>query len=131
MTTVLDTHALMAFLNAEPGAEAVRQLLFEANQASAPLLMCSVNVGELYYTTQRKHGRRKLPELDATLASLPIEMISADVPLAKVAAGFKATKKMSYADCFSAALAKVRDAQVVTGDPEFKQVEDDVKVLWI
>ena len=43
----------------------------------------------------------------------------------------KATKKMSYTDCFAAGLAKLRKAELVTGDKEFKQVEGDVKILWI
>jgi ribonuclease VapC len=38
---------------------------------------------------------------------------------------------MSYADCFAAALAKKRQAVLVTGDPEFKQVSDEVKVHWV
>jgi len=38
---------------------------------------------------------------------------------------------MSYADCFAAALAKLRKAELVTGDRDFKQVEGEVQVLWI
>jgi predicted nucleic acid-binding protein len=38
---------------------------------------------------------------------------------------------MSYADCFAAALAKTRKAELVTGDREFKQVENDVRVRWL
>ena len=33
--------------------------------------------------------------------------------------------------CFVAALARLRKAGLVTGDMEFKQVEGDVKILWI
>jgi len=33
---------------------------------------------------------------------------------------------MSYADCFAAALAKDRKAELVTGDKEFRQVEGEV-----
>lgn len=51
--------------------------------------------------------------------------------MAKQAAVFKATKKMSYADCFAAALAKLRKAELVTGDKEFKQVQEEVRVAWI
>ena len=36
-----------------------------------------------------------------------------------------------YADYFAAALAKLRKAELVTGDKEFKQVEGEVKILWI
>ncbi len=31
----------------------------------------------------------------------------------------------------AAALAKLRKAEVVTGDPEFKQTEGEVKILWV
>jgi predicted nucleic acid-binding protein len=51
--------------------------------------------------------------------------------LAKQAAIFKSSKKMSYADCFAAALAKQRRVELVTGDKEFRQVEGEVTILWI
>jgi predicted nucleic acid-binding protein len=38
---------------------------------------------------------------------------------------------MSYADCFAAALAKLRTAELVTGDKEFRQMEEDVRILWL
>ena len=55
-----------------------------------------------------------------------------DLELVRQAAVFKATKKMSYADCFAAALAKTRNAELVTGDSEFKVVERDLKkIRWL
>ena len=44
---------------------------------------------------------------------------------------YKAGKKMSYADCIAAATAKLHKAELVTGDKDFKQVEDEVQILWI
>jgi predicted nucleic acid-binding protein len=38
---------------------------------------------------------------------------------------------MSLADCFAAALAKQRKAELYTGDPEFRAVETDLKIIWI
>ena len=38
---------------------------------------------------------------------------------------------MSYADCFAAALAKINNAELITGDREFKEVEGEVKVVWL
>jgi predicted nucleic acid-binding protein len=55
----------------------------------------------------------------------------ADQLLAEIAGEFKAAKRMSLADCFAAALAKQRKADVATGDPEFKAVEDEIKILWL
>jgi len=54
-----------------------------------------------------------------------------DLTLARQAAIFKATKKMAYADCFAAALAKLRNVELVTGDPEFKEVEKEIKIGWL
>jgi predicted nucleic acid-binding protein len=38
---------------------------------------------------------------------------------------------ISCADCFAAALAKTRKAELVTGVPEFKQVEGEIKIGWL
>jgi predicted nucleic acid-binding protein len=57
---------------------------------------------------------------------------SRDLELIRQAALFKARKKMSYADCFAAALAKTRNAELVTGDSEFKVVEAELKrIRWL
>ena len=39
--------------------------------------------------------------------------------------------KLSYADCFAAALAKERKSEFVTGDKEFKQVDGEVGIRWL
>ncbi len=67
------------------------------------------------------------------IASLPIEIIgvSNDLALAKQAAILKATHNMSCAHCFAAALAKQRNAELVTGDPAFRAVEKEIKIGWL
>ncbi len=61
----------------------------------------------------------------------PIELVDADLPLAKQAAIYKATNKLSYADAFAAAPAKIKNAELVTGDPEFKPLEREIKINWL
>ena len=51
--------------------------------------------------------------------------------MARVAGKYKASKKMSYADCMAAALAKIHRAELITGDREFKEVEKEIKICWI
>jgi predicted nucleic acid-binding protein len=38
---------------------------------------------------------------------------------------------MSYADCYAAALAKARKADLVTGDKEFKPLEVEIRIQWV
>ena len=47
------------------------------------------------------------------------------------AAHIKAHYKVPFADAFAIALAQESAAPVVTGDPEFKEVEKLIPVLWL
>jgi predicted nucleic acid-binding protein len=38
---------------------------------------------------------------------------------------------MSLADCFTAALAKRERAEIYTGNPDFKAVEPEMKIIWL
>ncbi|MBM4031507.1 MAG: type II toxin-antitoxin system VapC family toxin [Planctomycetes bacterium] len=129
--TVLDAHAVLVYLQGEPARETVRDLLALATQEGTMLLLTSVNAGEVFYRTVKRHGAGKLAEVEAHMALLPIELVPVDLALAREAALLKATKKMSYADCFAAALAKMRGGRVVTGDPEFREVEAEIPILWL
>ncbi|MEE8176959.1 MAG: type II toxin-antitoxin system VapC family toxin [Acidobacteriota bacterium] len=128
---VLDSYGLIAFLRDEPGADDIRNLFRSARDSQRPLLLCAVNWGEVFYITLRTNGPDRAEQVARLISTLPIEVIPADLELARQAAEFKAKKKMSYADCFAAALAKLQKAELVTGDKEFRQVEREVKVVWI
>lgn len=128
---VLDSWAVMAYLEDEASAEKVADIIADAHEEKIPLLMTVVNAGEVWYILAREAS---VPEADASvrqLRQLGIEFINADWDLAREAGGFKAKHKMSFADCFAAALAKQRKAHLVTGDQEFKQVEADVIINWL
>ena len=49
----------------------------------------------------------------------------------RMAADFKTRFKLSLADSFAAALAKEKKAELVTGDPEFKPLEKEIKIIWL
>jgi ribonuclease VapC len=131
MIRVLDTHGLLVFLEREPGFEKVKSLFVAALEEDNNLLMTSVNFGEVYYIVLREFGEKKVNEVEKIIQTLPIEIVDVDMQLAREAARFKAIKKISYADCFAAALAKLREGEVVTGDKEFKALEGEVKISWI
>jgi len=131
MTRILDAHGLLVFLEKEAGFEKVRSIFVNAVEKDNNLLMTSVNYGEVYYIILRECGQEKLNEIEKIITTLPIDIINVDMQLAREAARFKATKKISYADCFAAALAKLHKGEVITGDKEFKTLEDEVKILWI
>lgn len=128
---VLDSWAILCYLQREPGHEAVVDLLEKASAESKPLLMSVVNWGEVIYRIIQLRGEARANEVEGIIRSFPIEIVDADKDATREAARFKSKHRMSYADCFAAALAKVKKAELVTGDPEFKQVEGDIKVRWV
>ncbi|MBI4558264.1 MAG: type II toxin-antitoxin system VapC family toxin [Candidatus Hydrogenedentes bacterium] len=132
-TKVLDSHALMAFFNDEAGAEVVEKLLLSAESGNPKLLMTVVNWGEIYYSVMRGASQELAEETVQEIAGMPIELVPVDLDLNLVrqAATYKASKKVSYADAFAAALAKLRKAELVTGDREFKALEGEIKIMWL
>ena len=132
-TKVLDSWALIAFFEDEPAAEEVEKLLMKAEAGTHKLLLSVVNWGEIYYNTMRKVSQEAAEQKAREIAGLTIELVpvEADLHLVRQAAIYKATKKLAYADAFAAALAKLRNAELVTGDQEFKEVEGEIRIGWL
>ena len=133
-TMVLDAHALMVLFNDEPGAEEIEKILIKAESGSPKLLMSAVNWGEIYYSILRGASQEIADAKAHEIAGMQIELVPVDaddLELVRQAAAFKATRKMSYADCFAAALAKIKNAELVTSDRKFKQLARDVKIHWL
>jgi predicted nucleic acid-binding protein len=128
---VLDSFALLAFLRGESGDEKVAALLERAGIRDEPLHMTEVNYAEVKYIVIRKDGQSRWDEVAGELPALPIEFHPATRALADMAADFKASYKLSLADAFAAALARERKAELITGDPEFKALEREIKVGWL
>ena len=130
-SSVLDAHALLAFFRGENAAIPVKDLLHKAATADRPLHMTEVNYAEVKYMLLKKDGAQAWQQAADVLKSLPIEFHPATRPLADTAAHFKARFKISLADAFAAALAKEKKSDLVTGDPEFKTLEREIKINWL
>jgi ribonuclease VapC len=130
---VLDSWALLAFFEDEPAAEAVEELLAQASREKHRLFMTSVNWAEVYYSTMREVSQAAAEQHAQIIANLPIEIVGVgdDLKLARQAAIFKATHRISLADAFAAALAKEKKAELVTGDFEFEALAKDIKIRWL
>src|ERR1700682_161832 len=131
---VLDSWALIAFFEDEPAAERVEKLLVKAEAGRHELLLCVVNWGEIYYNTMRSVSQEAAERKAKEIAGLTIEIVGVDdknLELVRQAAPYKATRRISYADAFAAALARIRNAELVTGDHEFKVLEDEIKIEWL
>jgi len=129
---VLDSWAVLAYLEDEPAAEKVEAIMGESHSAGIPLVMTVVNAGEVWYSVARGRSEKFADEhVLKDLGDLGITLIDADWDLTRRAAAFKRSGRIAYADCFAAALAQQSEAPLVTGDSEFKPLETEISIIWL
>ncbi len=128
---VLDSWALLAYFEGEHAGAKVTQLLKEAAEKERSLLISVVNWGEVLYVIEARYGKDKRDEIEHLMNQMHLEVIDADQDLTRLAAHLKATEKLPYADCFAAALALNKKAVLLTGDRNFRSIEDRIRILWI
>jgi len=128
---VFDSWALIAFLEDEPAAEKIEHLIAQAHETESELWVTSVNLGEVWYSFARSRSDADADKAITEILGLGFQMVDVDWELAQKAAVLKARHRIAYADCFAAALADLRNVEVVTGDPAFRQFLKQVKVLWV
>ncbi len=129
---LLDSYALLAYLNKEKNFQKVQKALSDAQRSGRHVLMNEINIGETYYILYRKRSQEKAEFfLDTVLAGLPILILPNNFKDVMNAARLKAEHPLSFADCFAVATARRENAIVMTGDPEFKNIEHMVKIEWL
>jgi ribonuclease VapC len=131
VTKILDAFALIAFLQDEPGAQIVEDLILQAQAGKINLAVCVVNLGEVWYSIFRTTSFETAEHYVQQIQGMPVEIVDADWSLTRQAAIYKAKGNISYADCFAAALAKLSKGAVVTGDKEFEALENEVEIVWL
>jgi predicted nucleic acid-binding protein len=130
---VLDSFALLAYLEGEPGMVRVRTLLTEATKGAIALYLSVINLGEILYIVEREQGLIAAQRALAALDQLPVQIQPAERSVVLSAARLKARYAISYADSFAVVAAQEQQAVLVTGDPEFKPLVDDglLQVEWL
>ena len=128
---IFDSHALLKFFQKEKGYENVLHLLEEIKKSGATKFLNVINLGEIIYATKREFGDQKKLEVLANIERLSFTLLSISNNLVFQAAENKAQYNISYADCFILTSAMEHKAIIVTGDPEFKKVEQLVAIVWV
>lgn len=127
---VIDAQPLVAYIKREPNWERVATTIGEATAGRVTLSLTSVNAGEVVLGAERAFGslagHRALDSLQLWTA-----VVAVDLELAARAAWFELRGGISYADCFAAALAHRDGIPLITGDPEFRRVEDVIEIAWL
>ncbi len=116
---VLDTSALLCFMQDEPGAAEVDAILRQhANRET--LFISFMSIMEVAYILEQEQGETAARRGVLQLKQLPVRIVESDEPLGLAAARLKAGHKLSVADAWIAATAERLSATLVHKDPEFE-----------
>jgi len=131
---VLDTYALIGYLENEHFADRIERLLKQARKGTAILYLHALHLGEVYYITLTEQGSHLADLAYARIKAFPLTFIDhIDEELLITAATLKANFPISYADAFAVALAKIKNGALLSGDPELKLLEKEkiIVIEWL
>ena len=131
MPYVLDSHALLAYLNQEEPAPRVGEILEEVERGGDLGFLSLINYGEVVYIVERERGLELAHQTIAWLDALPLQVVMPDREATLMATHIKAHHPVSYADSFGAALALREHAKFVTGDKKFEALTGLIEIQWI
>lgn len=126
---VIDSSAIIAFLDLEPGSENVREHLNDA-------IISTINLAEVITVINRKTGGDKEAQAEALmlLKNTFAHIIDFDLEQAIIAAEIDLVSKkygLSLGDRACLALAKAKKLPVLTADKEWKKLKIGVDVQLV
>ena len=128
--SVFDSWAILAYVYNEAAADKIEDLLVDSAGLKTAWIS-SINLGEVWYSLARRKSRATADQQLLTLSEIGLERLDVDWPMVLQAADYKSRHKISYADAFAAALAKRQNAELVTGDREFRALEGEINIHWL
>jgi ribonuclease VapC len=126
MTTyVLDSSAALRYVDDEPGADRVEEILGACASWRAELLISAVQWGEIAGKLRKRVGASDEVRILSGLLPSEAQIVSASADRAVRAADLRIDRSIAYADAFALELAmELPDRVLVTADFGFKSVAD-------
>ena len=121
---VLDTSAILALLNGEPGHETVRDILVQAREpGTTAVYVPFIALMETEYLMMRRHSEESAARYMKLVLGWPARVVESDPAWCHGSAIIKASGRLSLADAWIAALALSLGASLVHKDPEFDRIK--------
>ncbi len=121
---LLDTSAIFALRDNEPGADQVEKILRETETGKCHTYVSFMTFMELFYVVWRQKGKGEALRTFLEMKMLPLERVEMSDPILLLAGELKATFPLSLADSWIAATAIDRQATLIHKDPEFEPLKE-------
>jgi predicted nucleic acid-binding protein len=130
---VLDSFAVLAYLQGEAGMSRVTEVLKQAEADAYTIYLSLINLGEVLYITERENGLVEARRVLAAIDQLPVQIVPVSRYTVLAVAHIKARYPISYADAFAVVTAQDHKGVLITGDPEFESLAKDeiLSIEWL
>jgi PIN domain nuclease of toxin-antitoxin system len=129
---VLDSSAILRFLDDESGAARVAEIIKSHLAGGCEAVVSALHWGEVAGITCKLHGRRATDMVLSRLSAFGFPIIAADADRAVRSSLIKLKRDIPYVDAFGIELASgSRDHVFVTADFAFKPAGRDVTIEFL
>jgi predicted nucleic acid-binding protein len=129
---VLDSSALIRFLDKEAGGDRVKAILKACVTGHAGLLISAMQWGEVAGNLRKRFGAQEEERILSSLLPSEAEIVPVSGERAVHAAELRVDHKMPYADAFALDLAMASPDRVfVTADYGFKSVDNLAQIEFL
>ncbi len=132
VTYVLDTSAVLRFIDDEAGADRMTEIFLAQATGRAHVIMSAVNWGEVTALLLKRYGPGAAAATQLGLRNARIEVIAVDADRAVRSAEVKYKYKIPYADAFCVELsADSPNHLLVTADFDMKPAQFDYRIEFL
>jgi|TARA_B100000959_G_scaffold201675_1_gene211089 predicted nucleic acid-binding protein len=123
MKYILDTSAILAYLGKEKGSA---KLASFKSRSAIPFIALT----ELYHITWQKKGKVTADKTYGVVKAWQLPMLLPDEKIILTAGRFKVNYHLGIADSFIIYFANNRKCSLVTKDPDYEVLKDEVKNFY-
>lgn len=132
---ILDSYSILCLFDRKRHKEGsvIKKYMEDAEKGKIELYVSKINEGEIFYKLYKYLGEavafgfRK----DIKNGIIPVNIVSVNDKRVEKASEIKAKYQVSYADAFCIEVARDMNLPIITGDREFKDVSEAIKVVWL
>jgi len=126
-TYILDTSALLTYIEDEEGAEFVDNLLIRAENGEVVIYITFISLTEVFYISLQEKDEAEANRRMELIKSLEVEVEESNEDINLRAGNLKAANSISLADAYIAAVCQLHDGILVHKDPEFERLSVSIK----
>jgi predicted nucleic acid-binding protein len=132
VTYVLDSSAVLRYIDGESGAVRVKEILRACLRGEARICVSAIQWGEIAGELRKRLGAEGGGRVLESLLPLELEVVPASGERAVLAAALRVDRRIAYADAFALELAMNYSHPILlTADYDFKSVADLASIEFL